>query len=81
MKILSIIPWNDGTGDRIIVRIEGYDHAQPTFPATIKSEELKVALLNWKIAQDASDVLNAPKIPPPEPIVSAELTALVGKEM
>jgi hypothetical protein len=65
-------------GDKIVVTLEEYPHAQPVFDAKITPEELEVALKAWKVNQDAVDALNASKQAEPkvEPVLSAELKAL-----
>jgi len=79
MKILNI----KSDENKIIVEVEGYPHAQPVFDAKIKPEELEVKLKAWKIKQDEVDAINLAeqakaKI---EPVISKELTDLIGKEI
>ena len=77
MKILKITNWGE---DKIIVAVEGYPHAQPTFDAKIEPKDLEIALKAWKINQDEVDAINnAPKPPPVKPDITA-VTDLIGKE-
>ena len=82
MKILKITNQNIG-GDKIVVELENYPHAQPVFDAKITPEELEVALKAWKVNQDAVDAINAQAknavVEPKE--IDSKLTALIGKEI
>jgi DNA integrity scanning protein DisA with diadenylate cyclase activity len=80
MKIIKIADL-DLMGDKIIVEVEGYPHAQPVFDAKITPEELEVALKAWKVNQDAVDALNTSRQAETkvEPVLSAELKAMEGK--
>lgn len=82
MKILKITNQNIG-GEKIVVEVDGYPHAQPVFDAKITPEELKVALKTWKINQDAVDLLNSNASKEVKPVVEVDskLTALIGKEI
>ena len=84
MKILNIKSENIG-GEKIVVELENYPHAQPVFDAKITPEELEVALKAWKINQDEVDAINEQarldaqgKV---EPVVDKKLTDLIGKEI
>ena len=66
MKIIKIETW--GT-DKIIVTVEGYSHAQPTFDATIKPADLEIALKAWAVNQDEVDAINNAPKPPPVKVV------------
>jgi hypothetical protein len=82
MKITKIDRTQMGDGDKIIVTVSGYPHAQPVFDAKITPEELEVALKAWKVNQDAVDAINAQaKNTVVEPVLSAELKALINKEI
>jgi len=65
----------------IVVTVEGYPHAQPTFPADTKAEDMRVLLEAWKVNQDAVDEINANAQPSVIPEVSEELKDLEGKEL
>ena len=73
----------DLNGEKIIVTLEEYPHAQPVFDAKITPEELEVALKAWKVNQDEVDALNAQAksvvVEPKE--IDSKLTALIGKEI
>ena len=82
MKINKITNANIG-GEKIVVEVEGYPHAQPVFDAKITPEELEVALKAWKVNQDSVDAINEQarleaqgKV---EPVVDKKLTDLIGK--
>jgi aspartyl-tRNA synthetase len=59
MKILKIEKTNMFGGEKIVVTVEGYPHAQPVFDANIDEKTLKEKLLAWKINQDEVDRINA----------------------
>jgi hypothetical protein len=79
MKIVKIEHENID-GEKIIVHLEGYPHAQPVFDADISEEELNTKLEAWKITQDAIDSINNGTASPeiieqykPKPPFDAEL--------
>ena len=82
MKIINIKQQNIG-GEKIVVEVEGYPHAQPVFDAKITPEELEVALKAWKVNQDAVDETNrqASLSTKENPTVDVKLTALIGKDI
>jgi hypothetical protein len=82
MKINKITNQNIG-GEKIVVEVEGYPHAQPVFDADIKPADLEVALKAWKVNQDSVDIINAQaKANVAEPKeVDSKLTAMIGKEI
>ena len=80
MKITKIEPWED----KIIVEVEGYPHAKPTFDAKISPEDLEVALKEWKIKQDEVDAINLASrtAPPKDPTtVDSKLIDMIGKDI
>jgi hypothetical protein len=80
MKINKIEQFEEG---KIVVEVEGYPHAQPTFEAKITPEELKVALKAWKVNQDAVDEMNRQAIlnPKPKTELKQEIKDLENKEI
>jgi hypothetical protein len=80
MKILKITNQNIG-GEKIVVELENYPHAQPVFPADTKAADLPALLQAWKKNQDEVDAINAAALaaPKPVPVVAKELLDMVGK--
>ena len=78
MKILKIRRFDK---ENIIVEVEGYEHAQPVFPADITPTELRTKLKEWKVNQDRVDEINANPPTPPTPPDISELKDLEGKEI
>jgi hypothetical protein len=82
MKIIKIERMELG-GDKIVVTVEGYPHAQPVFDAKITAKDLEVALKAWKINQDEVDAINTAakdEVKPPVTL-SSELTAMIGTDI
>jgi hypothetical protein len=85
MKILKIERM-DLDGEKIVVHVEGYDHAQPVFDANISEEELKTKLKEWKKNQDEVDAINKKRADEAkqkiklEPKVNNNLKSLEGLE-
>ena len=79
MKILNI----KSDENKIIVEVEGYPHAQPVFDAKITPKDLEVKLKAWKINQDEVDAINLAEQAKAkvEPVISKDLTDLIGKEI
>ena len=79
MKILKIEKENLD-GEKIIVHLEEYPHAQPVFDADISAKDLEIALKAWAVNQDEVDAINRAKSEEvkSEPILSAELKAMEG---
>jgi tRNA nucleotidyltransferase/poly(A) polymerase len=71
----------DFDGEKIVVTLEEYPHAQPVFDANITAKDLETALKAWAVNQDAVDEINrqASLQPKPEPEVKQELKNLIGK--
>ena len=83
MKITKIEKADMG-GEKIVITVEGYEHAQPVLDAKITPEELEVALKAWKVNQDAVDAINlaAKTAQPKEPVVvDSKLTDMIGKDI
>ena len=76
MKILKIEKFEQ---DKIVVTVEGYEHAQPVFNSNISEEDLKNELKKWKINQDEIDLLNSSPIEKQEEKFSTPLQKLVGQ--
>ena len=72
-------------GEKIVVEVEGYPHAQPVFPADTSEKDLPALVKAWAVNQDEVDAINAQaKIDAEnvvEPTINAELKALEGKEI
>lgn len=83
MKILKIEPIKMEEGEKIIVTIEEYPHAQPIFDAGISAKDLEIALKEWKINQDEVDAINKARREEIKPIsvLDVELKDLEGKEI
>jgi hypothetical protein len=54
MKILKISQFNYDK-ELIVIKVEGYPHAEPVFPNGLSDEEIQKRLEAWKINQDAVD--------------------------
>jgi hypothetical protein len=83
VKILKIEQENFPDGDKIVVHVEGYDHAYPVFDADITEKDLKTALAEWKVNQDAVDAINA-QAKVATPVVATDISklkSLEGKEI
>jgi hypothetical protein len=82
MKILNIKN-TELNGEKIIVEVEGYPHAQPVFNADIDEKTLKEKLLAWKINQDKVDEINRQAILNIKPVteIKQELKDLENREI
>jgi len=80
MKITKITNQNIG-GEKIVVEVEGYPHAQPVFDANITPKDLEIAIKEWAVRQDEVDAINAQakNVVVPVVEVKAELKSLEGK--
>lgn len=90
MKIKEIKNWKAIEGEYIIVTLEEYPHAQPTFllddlktDGVLDSKKLEVALKAWEINQKEVDAINeaAKNTPSPTLIDISALKTLEGKEV
>jgi len=57
MQILKIEKADMG-GEKIIVTVSGYPHAQPVFDATLSEQELQEAVDAWAVNQTEIDSIN-----------------------
>ena len=82
MKILSIKK-EYLNGEKIILNIEGYLHAQPVFDANITAKDLEIKLKEWKVNQDECDRINAENLATVKPVleIKKELTNLINKNI
>jgi hypothetical protein len=64
--------------DMVVVSVEGFSHAKPTFPADITPQDLETELLAWEVRQREVDVINASNQPPPLPLDISDLKKLEG---
>jgi len=55
---MNIIKTTQFEGDKIIVEVEGYPHAQPVFDATLSEQDLQEAVDAWAINQSEIDSIN-----------------------
>jgi len=80
MKILSIQKFDES---KIILKIEGYLHAQPVFDANITAKDLEIKLKEWKVNQDECDRINAENLATVKPVleIKKELTNLINKNI
>ena len=83
MKIISITPMTLD-GEKIVVTLAEYPHAQPVFPADTKAADLASLLDAWQKNQDAVDAINAAALAAPKPPkaeVAKEMKDLIGKDI
>jgi hypothetical protein len=68
-------------GDKRVVPLQEYPHAQPVFDANITPKDLEIAIKEWAVRQDEVDAINAQakNVVVPVVEVKAELKSLEGK--